>query len=138
LKWLEGDVKEETNNWLDMVEYDLTTAKQMLKTGRFVYVVFMCHLAIEKALKAIVCEETNKVPPKTHDLIYLINLGRVVLSGDLLDFVGVINNAGIVTRYPEDLSKLISSYPEEITQKYLEQTLGVIKCIKQDLRLKKS
>lgn len=130
-------MKEETKNWLDMVEYDLATAKQMLKTGRFVYVIFMCHLAIEKALKAIVCEETNKVPPKTHDLIYLINLGKVVLPGDLLDFVGVINNAGIVTRYPEDLSKLISSYPKEITQKYLDKTQEVIKCIKQDYRLKK-
>ena len=129
-------MKEETKNWLDMVEYDLATAKQMLKTGRFVYVIFMCHLAIEKALKAIVCEETNKVPPKTHDLIYLINLGKVVLPGDLLDFVGVINNAGIVARYPEDLSKLISSYPKEITQKYLDKTLEVIKCIKQDSRLK--
>lgn len=130
-------MKEETKNWVDMVEYDLATAKQMLKTGRFIYVIFMCHLAIEKALKGIVCEETNKVPPKTHDLIYLINLGKIVLSGDLLDFVGVINNAGIVTRYPEDLSKLISSYPKEITQKYLDKTLEVIKCIKQDSRLKK-
>lgn len=130
-------MREETKNWLDMVEYDLTTAKQMLKTGRFVYVIFMCHLAIEKALKAIVCEETNKVPPKTHDLIYLINLGKVVLPGDLLDFVGVINNAGIVTRYPEDLSKLILSYPKEITREYLDKTSEVIKCMKQDSRLKK-
>lgn len=130
-------MKEETKNWLDMVEYDLTTAKQMLKTGRFVYVVFMCHLAIEKALKAIVCEETNKVPPKTHDLIYLINLGKAKLSGDLLDFVGIINNAGVVTRYPEDLSKLILSYPKEIAKKYLDKTLEVIQCIKRDSRLKK-
>lgn len=129
-------MKKETKNWLDMVEYDLTTAGQMLKTGRFVYVVFMCHLAIEKALKAIVCEETNKVPPKTHDLIYLINLGKVKLSDDLLDFIGIINNAGIVTRYPEDLSELISSYPEEITKKYLERTLETVKCIRQDQRLK--
>ncbi len=80
-------MKEETRNWVDMVEYDLTTVRQMLKTGRFVYVIFMCHLAIEKALKVIVCEETNKVPPKTHDLIYLINLGKIVLSGDLLDLL---------------------------------------------------
>lgn len=130
-------MKKETKNWLDMVDYDLTTARQMFKTGRFVYVVFMCHLAIEKTMKAVVCEETNKVPPKTHDLIYLINLGKVELPSNLLDFVGIINNAGIVTRYPEDLSKLISSYPEEVTEKYLNQTLGVIKCIKQDSRLKK-
>jgi len=72
LKWLEGNVKEETKNWLDMVEYDLTTAKQMLKT-----------------------------------------------------------------RYPEDLSKLISSYPKEITRKYLDKASEVIKCIKRDPRLKK-
>lgn len=130
-------VNKETKNWLNMVEYDLATANQMFKTGRFVYVIFMCHLAIEKVLKAIVCEETNRVPPKTHDLIYLINLGKIVLPIDLLDFVGVINNAGAVTRYPEDLSKLILSYPKEITRKYLKQALEVIECIKQDLRLKR-
>lgn len=130
-------MKEETKNWLDMVDYDLITAKQMLKTGRYVYVVFMSHSAIEKALKAIVCEQTNKVPPKTHDLIYLVNLGKVALPADLLNFVGIINNAGIVTRYPEDLSKLISSYPKEVTKKYLNRAQEVIKCIKQDARLKK-
>ena len=130
-------MKKETENWLKMVEYDLATAKELFKTGRFVYVIFMCHLAIEKTLKAIICEETNKVPPKTHDLIYLINLGKIVLPNDLLDFVGIINNASVVTRYPEDLSKIISNYPKEITQKYLNKTLEVIKCIKKDPRLKR-
>ena len=36
----------------------------MLKTGRYVYVVFMCHIAIEKLLKAIVAEITDKTPQK--------------------------------------------------------------------------
>ncbi|MEK6714705.1 MAG: HEPN domain-containing protein [Candidatus Omnitrophota bacterium] len=129
-------MRQETKNWLDMVDYDLTTARQMFKTGRYVYVIFMCHLAIEKAFKTIVCEETNKVPPKTHDLIHLINLGKIKLRANLLDFVGIINNAGIVMRYPEDLAKIISSYPKGVTKKYLDKTLEVIKCIKEDLRLK--
>ena len=127
----------EVKNWLDMVDYDINTAWQMFKTGRFVYVVFMCHLAIEKALKALVCEETNKVPPKTHDLIYLVNLGKIELPSALLDFIGIINNAGIVTRYPEDLSELISSYPKAVTKKYLKMSTEVIECIKKDRRLKK-
>ena len=130
-------MKKETKNWLDMVEYDLTTAKQMFKTSRYVYVIFMCHLAIEKALKAIACEETNRIPPKTHDLIYLVALGNVKLPDDLLDFVGIINNAGIIARYPEDLSELVHSYPEGIAKKYLDRASEVIKCIKQDPRLKK-
>lgn len=130
-------MNKETKNWLAMVEYDLATAKEMLKTGRYVYVVFMCHLAIEKALKAVVSAKTEKLPPKTHDLIYLIELGKVQLSGHLLDFVGMINNAAVVTRYPEDLSKLISAYPKEAAQGYFDKTQEVIKCIKQDAKLKK-
>lgn len=125
-------MNKETKNWLNMVDYDLTTAKQMFKTGRFVYVIFMCHLAIEKSLKAVVYEETKKFPPKTHDLIYLTNLGKIKLTGHLLDFIGIINNAGIVTRYPEDLSKLVSNYPKGITKQYLDKTLELIKCIKEN------
>ena len=129
-------MKKETKNWIDMVDYDLITVKQMFETGRYVYVIFMCHMAIEKALKAIVCEETDKVPPKTHDLIYLTSLGKVKLNPDLLDFIGMVNNAGILTRYPEDLSKLVSSYPKDIAKVYLEKTQEVIKCLKQSPALK--
>ncbi len=129
-------MKSETKNWLDMVDYDLITAKQMLETNRYVYVIFMCHMAIEKALKAVVCEETDKVPPKTHDLIHLTGLGKIKLPLDLLDFIGMINNAGIVTRYPEDLSKLVSSYPKDVAKQYLEKTQEVIRCIKQIPELK--
>lgn len=130
-------MNKETKNWLEMVEYDITTARQMFKTGRYVYVIFMCHLAIERSLKAIVCEKMNKLPPKTHDLIYLINQSQVKLPDDLLDFVGMINNAGVVTRYPEDLSKLVSSYPKQVAKGYLDKTLEVIKCIRQNTRLRK-
>ena len=120
-----------------MVDYDMSTAEQMFKMGRYVYVIFMCHLAIEKALKAVVCEETNKLAPKTHDLILLNNLGKTELPDDLLDFIGMINNAAIVTRYPEDLSKLVSSYPKAIAEKYLNRTFEVIRCIKQEDTLKR-
>ena len=128
---------EETKNWLEMVDYDVDTARQMFKTKRYVYVIFICHLAIEKALKALVCEETNKFPPKTHDLILLTNLGKVEFPDDLLNFIGMINNVAVVTRYPEDLSILISIYPKEVAHEYLNRTLKVLECIKQDPRLKK-
>ncbi len=95
-------MNKETKNWLAMVNYDLTTANQMFKTGRFVYVIFMCHLSLEKALKAIACLETEKPPPKTHDLIYLIEISKVKLSNEQLDFIGMINNVSVVTRYPKN------------------------------------
>ena len=38
--------------WLCQAEYDLETAKSLYRSRRYIYTVFMCHLAIEKALKA--------------------------------------------------------------------------------------
>jgi len=39
--------------WMDRVEYDLETARAMNKAGRYLYVLFMCQQAVEKALKAL-------------------------------------------------------------------------------------
>jgi HEPN domain-containing protein len=41
-------------NWIESSDYDIETAAHMFKTKRYVYVLFMCHLATEKLLKALV------------------------------------------------------------------------------------
>ena len=73
-------MRRDTKNWLASADYDIETANHMLATGRYLYVIFMCHLALEKTLKAIAAEAQQKTPPKTHDLLYLVNLGSVNLS----------------------------------------------------------
>lgn len=113
---------KETKNWMDSSDYDYKTAEHMFQTGRYIYVIYMCHIAIEKILKALIHETSGKLPPKTHDLIYLTKLAEVQLSEDLLKFIGKINNASIATRYPEDLSRLISSYPKSVAKEYLGET----------------
>ncbi len=37
--------------WLAQADYDIETAELMISGGRHFYAVFMCHLAVEKALK---------------------------------------------------------------------------------------
>lgn len=117
--------------------YDLQTAESLFKPGRYIYVVFMCHLAIEKMLKAIVAETANEIPPKTHSLIFLIKLAETRLPQVLFDFVTKINNASIVTRYPEDFPTLLKVYPKNATMEYLKTTREVIQCLKKDRRLKR-
>ena len=51
-------------------------------------------------------------------------------------FVTKINNASIVTRYPEDFSKLLDAYPKEIAQDYLNKSKEAVQCLKEDSRLK--
>ena len=49
--------------WVDIADYDLKTAEAMLETGRFLYVGFMCHQAIEKMLKGYYVFVRNEQPP---------------------------------------------------------------------------
>lgn len=127
-----------TANWLAQVDYDVATAEQMLHTGRYIYVIFMSHMALEKALKALVTEETQKLPPRTHNLIDLAQRARVVLSQEQQDFLGKLNNTSVIVRYPDDLSAMVSQYPEVIARDYLERAKELITWLRQDPRLQTS
>jgi HEPN domain-containing protein len=123
-------MRKDTENFITSSEYDFQTATAMFESGRYIYVVFMCHISIEKRLKAIVSEATQNIPPKTHNLIYLIKLGEVNLPPDLFDFVAKLNNASIITRYPEDFRKLLEVFPQDIAKEYLITTQKVIEWLK--------
>ena len=81
-------MRKDTANWIALADYDIETARHMLATGRYLYVVFLCHLALEKLLKAHVAEVTQTFPIKTHDLIYLVKKCEPELPESYLDFVG--------------------------------------------------
>lgn len=130
-------MRKDSENFLSSSEYDFTTARYMLESGRYVYVIFMCHLAIEKTLKAIVAETINKVPPRTHNLLYLLKLVNLNIPQDLFDFIAKINNASVVTRYPEDFKKLLENYPEDIVRIYFKNTEKVLQWLRQNEKLKK-
>ena len=130
-------MRRDTKNWLASAEYDIETATHMLATGRYLYVVFMCHLTLEKTLKAIAAEAQGRTPPKTHDLLYPVTLGSVKPSHKHLDFIGKLNNASIPTRYPEDLAKIVSVYPKKVAEHYLDKTKEVMAWLTQDPRLKR-
>ena len=129
-------VRKDTTNWIALADYDIETARHMLKTGRYLYVVFLCHLSLEKILKAHVAEVTQSVPIKTHDLIYLVKASKLELPESYLDFVGKINTASIPTRYPDDLQRSLKEYPKSVAQDYLNQTREIIKWLKGHPNLK--
>ncbi|MCX7608232.1 MAG: HEPN domain-containing protein [Anaerolineales bacterium] len=53
-------IRKDTQNWIALAKYDLETARHMLATGRYLYVIFMCHLALgENAQSA--CDRSHTV-----------------------------------------------------------------------------
>ncbi|SFR04309.1 HEPN domain-containing protein [Desulfoscipio geothermicus] len=123
--------------WLTQAEYDLMTAKDMFNAGRYIYTVYMCHLAIEKALKALVNASTGKIPPKIHNLIRLMQLASAELTKEQKEFLATINTAAITTRYPEELKSALAKFNKVIAKDYLVKSEDVIKCIALDPKLKR-
>ena len=131
-------MKKATANWLQSMEYDLKTVSTLLKDRKYIYVVFMCHLAIEKALKAVLSEMFKELPPYTHNLNRLIELGNIKLPHKHQDFINKINLQSVPTRYPEDFKKLSKEFNKKIAEDYLKQTRGVITWLKQNIPQLKS
>lgn len=81
------------NEWFTQADYDMDTAEYMLRGGRNVYAVFMCHLAVEKALKGLYQSRLGKVPPKTHNLLYLLNQVGLAVPQSTGEFLVRLNRS---------------------------------------------
>lgn len=123
-------MKSAIDNWILSADYDLKTAANLFKTGRYIYVVFLCHLAIEKTLKAIVCKHCSKMPPYTHNLNRLIELTGIVMGELFQEFINKISLQSVPTRYPEDFTTLSKHLNKKVTEEILQKTRKVVKWLK--------
>ncbi|MEW6378094.1 MAG: HEPN domain-containing protein [bacterium] len=123
-------MNKEPQEWLKQADYDLDTAELMFDGGRFFYAVFMCHLSMEKALKGLYQEKLKEIPPKVHNLIYLLNKIGIKPSEDIGRFLIKLNEANIVTRYPEDIDKLQKDFTQPVVKDILATSKVVLRWIK--------
>ena len=124
----------QVKNWLDSACYDLETAEHMNKSGRYIYTIFLCHLALEKVLKAKVQEVTGKLPPRTHNLRYLLNLCNLQIPEDIFEFLSKLSDVSIPTRYPEDFAKLLDAYNQRAVSEYADKTKEAFEWIRESLK----
>lgn len=132
------ELKKNITNWIKSSNYDIKTADHMLKTGRYIYVLFMCHLSVEKLLKALYEADLRTIPPKTHNLIYLSKTTNLKVPENHLQTLESLNDLSIVTRYPEDIDSLIKSFRKGRVEEYLKKTKALLKWLRNDTRLRKS
>jgi HEPN domain-containing protein len=127
-----------TKNWIASSNYDMQTAKAMFETGRYLYVVFICHLAMEKMLKALLSQKyPQDIPPEIHNLITLAQKAGIKPPDNLKDFFLRIDNVSVVTRYPEDMRALAKDFNKESAKLILSETRKILKWLKQNLKLEK-
>lgn len=119
--------------WFDMSDYDMETAKAMLLVKRYLYVGFMCHQVIEKALKGfIVKSDSSKSIPYIHNLTKLSKQSGLYVEmteydKDTLDILDPLN---VEARYPSAKEKLAASLTLVRCEEILQRTEDLYKWIK--------
>lgn len=109
------DIRKQIDYWKKSAEHDLDTAKSLIKEKKFDWALFLGHLVLEKTLKAIYVQENEVFPPKTHNLILLINETGISVSEEESDFFDEVNTFNISTRYPDEQFKFYQLCTEEFT-----------------------
>jgi HEPN domain-containing protein len=111
--------------WLELSDYDLVVAKDMLKSKHYLYVGFMCHQSVEKALKAVfVRDYPPENLPYTHRLLKLAESSAILnkLSQGQKRFLADIDPFNIEARYPDTKDKLLSGLTKDYCEELIKRT----------------
>ena len=127
-------MKPETLQWVEDAEYDLESAKAMLDSGRLYFVVFMCHLTVEKLLKAVIVERQGIEPPRIHNLIALAVRGGISIPDEHRSLVDELDNMGVVTRYPEGRRAIADILTPQWSAGVYERTVDFSKWLRQEMK----
>lgn len=125
----------ETEYWLDLAKYDLETAKVMNDAKRYLYVGFMCHQVIEKALKAYYSSRFKDAPPYTHNLGLLAQKAGLysVLSEEQKNFLDFLEPLNIEARYPTQKNKLLGLLTSAKCADIIRKTEGELQWVMKKL-----
>jgi HEPN domain-containing protein len=112
--------------WFDQARYDLDTAQAMLDLRRYLYVLFCCQQALEKAIKGLIVQRTGTFPPRIHNLLRLSEVAALELTSEQAEFLGELSAYYIQSRYPEEIDALGKSVSKSLSAKSLKKTQEVV------------
>ncbi|NOZ61861.1 MAG: HEPN domain-containing protein [Calditrichaeota bacterium] len=128
------NIDEHIKYWLESAEHDLDVSDSLFKSEKYDWSLFVGHLVLEKALKAIfVKTHNNRMPPKIHNLLKLARLSDLDLYDRQELLFAEINEFNIATRYPDYKSNFYKKCTRSFAEKYLKLIKEQYKWLKSQL-----
>jgi len=120
--------------WAERAQYDLDTADAMFKAERYLYVLFCCQQAVEKALKAVIVKKTAELPPRIHNLLRLAETAGVESDQEQIHLLTRLSGYYIQSRYPEEIKAGGAIITRELAQEVLGKAEQTVKCVLSTLK----
>ena len=112
--------------WIEQAKYDLEPARAMLQAGRYLYVVFCCQQAVEKALKALIVARSGETPPRLHHLARLAERAGLSLDETKTEQFTRLTSYYIPARYPGEMPAPSAAADEALAEETLQATEGIV------------
>ncbi|WP_425358476.1 HEPN domain-containing protein [Thermosediminibacter oceani] len=107
----------------------------MFKAGRYNYCIFMCHQAVEKLLKALIIFLHKEFPPKTHNLITLLEMIDQNPEKEMQTIILKLNPHYMVSRSPDAAGgPSHKMYNDQIAREFLKETERVLQWLRQKMK----
>jgi HEPN domain-containing protein len=129
-------MKQTTKDWLTAAEDDLLSAKKLVSEERLTNIVaFHCQQCLEKALKAII-EEQSLSSLKSHDLLRLSDKANIQYTKIEFKILATINEVYIDARYPGDMGLMPNGKPTiSEVDNYIQFSETLFNRLKQKIKL---
>lgn len=60
--------------WINSAEHDFEVAEALFANEKYDWCLFIAHLVLEKILKGCYVKYRGQFPPRTHDLVRLVDM----------------------------------------------------------------
>lgn len=118
---------EKYKYWAMLSDYDMETAQVLMDNGRWVYVAYMCHQALERQLKGMFVYYMDKEAPKTHNLPFLFDKLRHCEGFPAIGTMDADAAAGYEDFFTEVMYYYMSDYPfsyKRIVSRFIDEETG--------------
>lgn len=95
------DVQKQINFWRGSSIEDWQVAQELVDRRHLRHGLFFAQLAMEKLLKAHVCQHTQDLAPRIHNLIRLAEIASIDLNSSQIDVLAEMSSFNIEGRYPD-------------------------------------
>ena len=116
--------------WISTAAEDWLTVEALLDNKRYLHGLFWAHLVLEKLAKAhwVKTHEDN-VPPKVHNIAWLLEESNVDLGTEKMEYLTNFNKFQLSARYPDYVNRIYHICTKEFTMREIEKVKEVRTCL---------
>ncbi|MDR2496950.1 MAG: HEPN domain-containing protein [Tannerellaceae bacterium] len=116
--------------WINTAAQDWDAVETLFAAGLYTHCLFWAHLALEKLAKAHwVKNHEDNIPPKVHNIVWLLEESEVDLGKEMMAFLANLNEFQLTSRYPDYLGKMYHICTRDFTVSIVENAKEIRTCL---------